>query len=85
MLKISIKSLIDASMRLGRTLTDDHPQLQQFLILMEHTLKHRMKSTQDQDSDLVLDIEAVFHTKGGEGECSLPQEDPPRRSSKLIR
>ena len=44
MLKISIKGLIDSSMRLGRTLTDDHPQLQQFLILMELTMKHRMKS-----------------------------------------
>lgn len=44
MLKISIKGLIDSSMRLGRTLTDDHPQLQQFLILMEHTFKHRLKS-----------------------------------------
>ena len=44
MLKISIKSLIEASMRAGRTLTDDHPQLQQFLILMEHTFKHRIKS-----------------------------------------
>lgn len=43
MLKISIKGLIDSSMRLGCTLSDEHVQLQQFLILMEHTLKHRIK------------------------------------------
>lgn len=44
MMKISIKGLIDCSMR-GRTLNDDHPQLQQFLVLMELILKHRIKST----------------------------------------
>ena len=44
MLKINIKALIDSSMRGGRTLNDEHPHLQQFLILMELSLKHRMKS-----------------------------------------
>ena len=44
MMKISIKGLIDCCMR-GGTVSDCHPQLLQFLILMELTLKHRMKST----------------------------------------
>ena len=43
MLKIAIKGLIETSMRMGRTLDDYHPQLQQFLILMELVLKHRLK------------------------------------------
>ena len=43
MLKIAIKGLIEMSMRMGKTLDDNHPQLQQFLILMELVLKHRMK------------------------------------------
>jgi hypothetical protein len=45
MLKIAIKGLIETSMRMGRTLDDSHPQLQQFLILMELVLKHRLKCT----------------------------------------
>ena len=45
MLKIAIKGLIETSMRMGRTLNDNHPQLQQFLILMELVFKHRLKCT----------------------------------------
>lgn len=43
MLKIAIKGLIETSMRMGRTLNDSHPKLQQFLILMELVFKHRLK------------------------------------------
>ena len=45
MLKIAIKGLIETSMRMGRTLNDNHSQLQQFLILMELVFKHRLKCT----------------------------------------
>ena len=31
-------------MRQGKTLNDDHPQLQQCLVVMEHAMKHRLKS-----------------------------------------
>ena len=60
MLKISIKGLIDSSMRLGKTLTDDHPQLQQFLILMELTMKHRMKSKAVNSNLCTLTLEVDF-------------------------
>ena len=43
MLKIAVKALIDSSMRVGRTLTDEDPQLLQVLILLEHVLRHRLK------------------------------------------
>ena len=43
MLKIALKALIDSSMRVGRTLTDEDPQLLQVLILLEHVLRHRLK------------------------------------------
>ena len=41
--KLTVKSLIESSMRAGVTLQDDHPQLQQFLIALEHTFRHRIK------------------------------------------
>lgn len=44
MLKIAIKALIESSMRLGAGIKDDHTPLVQFLVLMELTLKHRLKS-----------------------------------------
>lgn len=44
MLKIAIKALIESSMRLGAGLRDDHAHLTQFLILVELSLKHRLKS-----------------------------------------
>ena len=40
-----VKGLIEMSMKQGKTLNDAHPQLQQFLIAMEITLKHRLKCT----------------------------------------
>ncbi len=43
LMQLVIKSLIESSMRGGRTLTDAHPQLQQFLIVMEHSMRHRLK------------------------------------------
>ena len=39
-----VKGLIEMSMRQGKTLNDDHPQLLQFLVAIEHALKHRLKS-----------------------------------------
>ena len=43
MVKLTVKALIESSMRFGRTLTDDHPPLQQLLIVVELILKHRLK------------------------------------------
>ena len=44
LMKLVVKGLIESSMRLGRTLSDDHTPLQQFFITMEQTLKHRLRS-----------------------------------------
>ena len=43
LMKLTVKSLIESSMRAGVTLQDDHPQLQQFLVALEHTFRHRVK------------------------------------------
>eukprot|EP00058_Branchiostoma_floridae_P028226 XP_002613717.1 hypothetical protein BRAFLDRAFT_245446 [Branchiostoma floridae] len=43
MVKLSIKSLIESSYQVGRTLDKDFAPLQQFLIVMEHVLKHGLK------------------------------------------
>ena len=39
-----VKALIETSMKQGKTLNDEHPQLLQCLIAMEQALKHRLKS-----------------------------------------
>ncbi|XP_078660476.1 RUN and FYVE domain-containing protein 2-like isoform X7 [Branchiostoma floridae x Branchiostoma belcheri] len=44
MVKLSIKSLIESSYQVGRTLDKDFAPLQQFLIVMEHVLKHGLKA-----------------------------------------
>ena len=39
-----VKGLIEISMQQGKSLNDEHPQLQQCLIAMEQALKHRLRS-----------------------------------------
>ena len=41
--KICIKTLIDSSLKCGRTLTDDFSPLHQLFIVMEHILRHGLK------------------------------------------
>ena len=43
MCKLIIKELIDSSLSQGRMLDDDHVPLQQFFIVLEHVLRHRIK------------------------------------------
>ena len=38
-----VKGLIESAMSAGKTVTDNQPQLQQFLTMMEYTLMHRLK------------------------------------------
>lgn len=45
MAKLSIKGLIESALNLGRTLDSDYAPLQQFFVVMEHCLKHGLKST----------------------------------------
>ncbi|XP_006003787.1 protein RUFY3 isoform X1 [Latimeria chalumnae] len=44
MAKLSIKGLIESALNLGRTLDSDYPPLQQFFVVMEHCLKHGLKT-----------------------------------------
>ncbi|XP_073397094.1 protein RUFY3 isoform X1 [Dendrobates tinctorius] len=44
MAKLSIKSLIESALNLGRTLDSDYAPLQQFFVVMEHCLKHGLKA-----------------------------------------
>ena len=41
--KICIKTLIDTSLRKGRSLDDDFVPLNQFFIVMEHVFRHGLK------------------------------------------
>jgi RUN and FYVE domain-containing protein 1 len=41
--KLSVKVLIETTMKKAQQLDDQNPQLQQLLIVLEHCLKHRMK------------------------------------------
>nr|XP_023689657.1 RUN and FYVE domain-containing protein 1 [Paramormyrops kingsleyae] len=43
MMKLSVKVLIQSALSLGRSLDSEHPPLQQFLIVLEHCLKHGLK------------------------------------------
>lgn len=43
MAKLSIKSLIEAALALGRSLDSDYAPLQQFFVILEHCLKHGLK------------------------------------------
>ena len=40
MMKLSIKVLLKSALSLGRSLDADHAPLQQFVVVMEHCLKH---------------------------------------------
>ncbi|XP_053392921.1 RUN and FYVE domain-containing protein 2-like isoform X2 [Mercenaria mercenaria] len=42
--KLIIKELIDSSMAHGRMLDDDHEPLQQFFVVLEHVLRHGLRS-----------------------------------------
>ncbi|XP_053319303.1 RUN and FYVE domain-containing protein 1 [Spea bombifrons] len=43
MMKLSIKSLIQSALNLGRSLDSEYPPLQQFFVIIEHCLKHGLK------------------------------------------
>lgn len=43
--KICIKTLIDTSLKKGRSLDDDFAPLNQFFIVMEHVFRHGLKGT----------------------------------------
>ncbi|XP_034026678.1 protein RUFY3 isoform X2 [Thalassophryne amazonica] len=44
MAKLSIKGLIESALNLGRTLDSDYAPLQQFFVVMEHCLKHGLRT-----------------------------------------
>ena len=44
--KLCIKNLIESSLKLGRTLGDEHKPLEQFFVIIEHVLRHGIKGMQ---------------------------------------
>ena len=44
MLKLSIKALIESYMELRKQITDGHRELEQFFIILEDILRHRIKT-----------------------------------------
>ena len=44
MLKLSIKALIESYMELRKQITDGHKELEQFFIIIEDILRHRIKT-----------------------------------------
>ena len=43
--KLSVKTLIESTMKRAQPLDDSNTQLQQLFIVIEHCLRHRMKGT----------------------------------------
>ena len=43
MIKMSVKNLIESSLAAGHTLDNDNQALQQFFIIFENVLRHRLK------------------------------------------
>ena len=41
--KLCIKNLIESSLKLGRSLGEDHKPLQQFFVIIEHVLRHGLR------------------------------------------
>ena len=41
--KLCIKNLIESSLKLGRTLGEDHGPLEQFFVIIEHVLRHGLR------------------------------------------
>lgn len=56
MAKLSIKGLIESALNLGRTLDSDYAPLQQFFLVMEHCLKHGLKSMRSIEYELALQM-----------------------------
>ena len=44
MAKLSVKGLIESSLKAGHTLDSDHQRLEQFFIIIEYVLRHGLKS-----------------------------------------
>ena len=44
MAKLSVKGLIESSLKAGHTLDSDHQPLEQFFIIIEYVLRHGLKS-----------------------------------------
>ncbi|MGH0143034.1 UNVERIFIED_CONTAM: hypothetical protein FKN15_077383 [Acipenser sinensis] len=47
MMQLSVKVLIQSAVSLGRSLDSHSPPLQQFLVVLEHCLKHALKAVKD--------------------------------------
>uniref|UniRef100_A0A671RI19 Protein RUFY3-like n=1 Tax=Sinocyclocheilus anshuiensis TaxID=1608454 RepID=A0A671RI19_9TELE len=81
MAKLSIKGLIESALNLGRTLDSDYAPLQQFFVVMEHCLKHGLKSKRNKSNP----NSAVLRLTPEAGEITASVKDLPGLKTPLGR
>ncbi|XP_026884686.2 protein RUFY3 isoform X2 [Electrophorus electricus] len=88
MAKLSIKGLIESALNLGRTLDSDYAPLQQFFVVMEHCLKHGLKSKKTflgQNKSFWGPLELVEKLTPEAGEITASVKDLPGLKTPLGR
>ncbi|XP_030625987.1 protein RUFY3 isoform X1 [Chanos chanos] len=88
MAKLSIKGLIESALNLGRTLDSDYAPLQQFFVVMEHCLKHGLKTKKTflgQNKSFWGPLELVEKLSPEAGEITASVKDLPGLKTPLGR
>lgn len=88
MAKLSIKGLIESALNLGRTLDSDYAPLQQFFVVMEHCLKHGLKTKKTflgQNKSFWGALELVEKLNPEAGEITASVKDLPGLKTPLGR
>uniref|UniRef100_A0AAX7SKB3 RUN domain-containing protein n=1 Tax=Astatotilapia calliptera TaxID=8154 RepID=A0AAX7SKB3_ASTCA len=88
MAKLSIKGLIESALNLGRTLDSDYAPLQQFFVVMEHCLKHGLKTKKTflgQNKSFWGPLELVEKLTPEAGEITASVKDLPGLKTPLGR
>ncbi|KAL4623267.1 protein RUFY3-like isoform X2 [Arapaima gigas] len=88
MAKLSIKGLIESALNLGRTLDSDYAPLQQFFVVMEHCLKHGLKTKKTflgQNKSFWGPLELVEKLNPEAGEIAASVKDLPGLKTPLGR
>ncbi|XP_051925119.1 protein RUFY3 isoform X1 [Hippocampus zosterae] len=88
MAKLSIKGLIESALNLGRTLDSDYAPLQQFFVVMEHCLKHGLKTKKSflgQNKSFWGALELVEKLTPEAGEITASVKDLPGLKTPLGR
>ncbi|XP_030579338.1 protein RUFY3 isoform X2 [Archocentrus centrarchus] len=88
MAKLSIKGLIESALNLGRTLDSDYAPLQQFFVVMEHCMKHGLKTKKTflgQNKSFWGPLELVEKLTPEAGEITASVKDLPGLKTPLGR